>query len=148
MWLEDSILAGELLLSLQSLLWTGYPVWGNLLSKRAKSGSIYRLQNCNETEWRISERSEMKVARSCATLCDPMNYTVHEILQVRILECVAFPFFRGSSQARYRTQVSRIVSRYFTTEPQGKRDGLENEVGAHLGERGSICAPHESLLYT
>ena len=34
---------------------------------------------------------KVKVAQSCPTLCDPMDYTVHEILQVRILEWVAFP---------------------------------------------------------
>ena len=32
------------------------------------------------------------VAQSCLTLCDPMDYTVHGILQARILEWVAFPF--------------------------------------------------------
>ena len=40
----------------------------------------------------------MKVAQSCLTLCDPMNYTVHGILQARILEWVAVPSSRGSSQ--------------------------------------------------
>ena len=39
----------------------------------------------------------VKVARSCLTLCDPMDYTVHGILQARILEWVAIPFSRGSS---------------------------------------------------
>ena len=48
------------------------------------------------------------------TLCDPMDYTVHEILQARILEFVAFPFFRGSSQPRDGIQVSRIAGRFFT----------------------------------
>ena len=43
---------------------------------------------------------KVKVAQSCPTLCDPMNYTVHEILQARILEWVAFPFYGGSSQPR------------------------------------------------
>ena len=37
-------------------------------------------------------RSEVKVAQSCPTLYDPMDYTVYGILQVRILEWVAFPF--------------------------------------------------------
>ena len=37
----------------------------------------------------------VKVTQSCPTLCDPMDYTVHAILQARILECVAFPFSRG-----------------------------------------------------
>ena len=33
----------------------------------------------------------MKVAQLCLTLCDPMDYTVHGILQARILEWLAFP---------------------------------------------------------
>ena len=41
--------------------------------------------------------------------------TVHGILQARILESVAFPFSRGSSQHRDQTQVSRIAGRFFTT---------------------------------
>ena len=41
-----------------------------------------------------------KAAQSCPTLCDPMDYTVRGVLQARILEWVAFPFSRGSSQAR------------------------------------------------
>jgi len=48
------------------------------------------------------------------TLCDPMNYTVHGILQARILEWVAFPFSRGSSKPRDRTHVSCIAGRFFT----------------------------------
>ena len=43
---------------------------------------------------------KVKVAQSCPTLCDPMDYTVHGILQARILEWVAFPFSKGSSQSR------------------------------------------------
>ena len=43
---------------------------------------------------------KVKVAQSCPTLCDPMDYRVHRILQARILEWVAFPFSRGSSQPR------------------------------------------------
>ena len=42
----------------------------------------------------------------CVQLCDPMDYTVYEILQARILDWVAFPFSRGSSQPRDPTQVS------------------------------------------
>ena len=43
----------------------------------------------------------------------PMDYTVHGILQARILERVAFPFSRGSSQPMDRTQVSHIAGRCF-----------------------------------
>ena len=59
---------------------------------------------------------QVKVAQSCPTLCNPMDYTVHGILQARILEWIAFPFSRGSSQPRDQTQVSLFASR----EPQGK----------------------------
>ena len=49
---------------------------------------------------RCVEKVKMKVAQSCPTLCNPMDYTVRGILQARILEWVAFPFSRGSSQPR------------------------------------------------
>ena len=58
---------------------------------------------------------EVKVAQSCKTLCDLMAYTVHGILQARILEWVAFPFSKGSSQPRDQTQVSCIAGRFFTS---------------------------------
>ena len=54
-------------------------------------------------------REEVKVPLLCLTLCDPMDYTVHGVLQARILELVAISFSRGSSQARDRIQVSRIA---------------------------------------
>ena len=57
----------------------------------------------------------VKVAQPCLTPCDPMDYTVHVILQARILEWVAFPFFRGSSQPRDGTQVSCIAGGFFTS---------------------------------
>ena len=56
---------------------------------------------------------KVKVTQSCLTLCDPMDYTVHGILQARILEWVAFPFSRRSSQPRDRTQVSRTAGGFF-----------------------------------
>ena len=43
---------------------------------------------------------KVKVTQPCPTLCNPMDYTVHEILQARILEWVALPFSRKSSQSR------------------------------------------------
>ena len=58
---------------------------------------------------------EVKVAQSCPTLCDPMDYTVRGILQTRILEWVAFPFSRGSSQPGDQTQVSCIAGGFFTS---------------------------------
>ena len=58
---------------------------------------------------------EVKIAQSCLTLCDPVDYTVHGILQARILEWVAFPFSRESSQPRDQTQVSHIAGGFFTS---------------------------------
>ena len=57
----------------------------------------------------------MKVAQLCPILCNPMNYTVHGILQARMLEWVAFPFSRESSQPRDRTQVSHIAGGFLTS---------------------------------
>ena len=55
----------------------------------------------------------VKVTQSCPTLCDPMGYTVHGILQARILEVVAFPFSRGYFQTRDRSHVSCIAGGFF-----------------------------------
>ena len=49
-----------------------------------------------------------------------MDFTVHGILQARILEWVAFPFSRGSSQPRDGTQVSRIAGGSFTSWVTGE----------------------------
>ena len=57
----------------------------------------------------------VKVPQPCLTLCDPMDYTVHGILQARRLEWVAGPFSRGSSQPKDHTQVSRVAGRFFTS---------------------------------
>ena len=48
--------------------------------------------------WIIEKASvKVRVTQSCLTLCHPTDYTVHGILQARILELVAFPFYSGSS---------------------------------------------------
>ena len=58
------------------------------------------------------------VTQLCPTLCNPTDCSppgssVHGILQARILEWVAIPFSRGSSQPRNRTQVSHTAGRFF-----------------------------------
>ena len=65
------------------------------------------------------------VVQSCPTLCDLMNYSppgfsVHGILQARILEWIATPFSRGSSRPRDRTLVSCTAGRFFTVWATGK----------------------------
>ena len=78
------------------------------------------LSNIHKSIDVIHDISKVKVSQSCLTLCDPMDCTIHGILQARILEWVAFPFSRGSSQPRDQTQVSHIAGGFFIAEPQGK----------------------------
>ena len=67
----------------------------------------------------------VKVAQLCPTLCDLMDYSlpgfsVHGILQARILEWVAIPFSSRSSQPRDQTQVSPLQVNSLLSEPPGK----------------------------
>ena len=60
------------------------------------------------------------VTLSCLTLCNctdcsPPGSFVHGILQTRVLEWVAMPSSRGSSQPRDGIQVSRTAGRFFTS---------------------------------
>ena len=70
-------------------------------------------------------KAKVKITQLCPTLHDPMNYIVPGILQARILEWVAFPFSRGYSQPRDRTQVSHIAGflpSWATREAQNRDD--------------------------
>ena len=67
----------------------------------------------------LKNKKKVWVTQSCPTLYISMDYSqlvssVHGILQARILECVAIPFSRGSSQPRDWTCVSSTASRFFT----------------------------------
>ena len=56
---------------------------------------------------------KVKFTQSCLILCNPLDYTVRGILQVRILEWVAFPFSRGSSQNQ--ELISHTAGRFFNS---------------------------------
>ena len=65
----------------------------------------------------------VRYSESCSVVPDsfwPHGYTVHGLLQARILEWVAVPFPRGSSQPRNRTQVSHIAGGLFTVWATGE----------------------------
>ena len=52
--------------------------------------------------WTVKKAGESEVAQSCLTLCDPVDcnllgFSVHGILQARILEWISIPFSRGYS---------------------------------------------------
>ena len=83
----------------------------------------------------------VKVAQLCPTLCDPMDYTVHGILQARMLDWVAFPSSRGSSQPRDGTQVSHIASGFFTS--WAIREALSHCFPAFSSSRGSSALQDE-----
>ena len=80
--------------------------------KRLKINRTKKKRKTREIHWPTFVFLE--VTQLYLTLCNPMDYTVHTILQARILEWVAIPFSRGSSQPRNRTQFSYIVGRFFT----------------------------------
>ena len=82
------------------------------------------------------ENRESEVAQSCLTLCYPSDCSlpgsfVHGILQMRILECVAISFSRGSSWPRDWTWVSHIAGRLFnlwaTREDERTMNGMKRQ---------------------
>ena len=76
--------------------------------------SIFWVRHCLRS-WQIQIwLVKVKVTQLCPTLCYPIDL-VHGILQARILEWVAFPFSRGSSQPRDQTHVSHIAGGFFTS---------------------------------
>ena len=78
-------------------------------------GSLVQKLRTSRWWWKV----KVLVTRSCLTLCYPMDCSppgssVHGFVPARILELVAIPFSRGSSQPRDRTRVSCIAGRFFT----------------------------------
>ena len=59
---------------------------------------LYILVHVTKSERK--ERKKVKVTQSCLTLCNPVFYIVHGILQAKILEWVTIPFSRRSSQPK------------------------------------------------
>ena len=79
-----------------------------------------------------AKHSKVFVTQSCPTLCisidcSPPGSTVHRILQARILEWVAIPFYRGSSQTRDWTWVSCLGRRiFYYLSHQGCHNGVNS----------------------
>ena len=110
-------------------------------------GLVFQL-NCRfHRYWAYSSKSTVRPKmESCfqdgaCSLCflHHMDCIVHGILQARILAWVAFPFSRGSSQPRDRTQISRIVGRFFTSCPT--REAQEYWSGWPLPSAGDLPNP-------
>ena len=76
------------------------------MEEGASSQTMQVTSRCWKWKWKLLSRVQ---------LWDTRDYTVQGLFQVRILEWVAFPFSRGSSQPRDGTQVSDIAGRFFTS---------------------------------
>ena len=68
---------------------------------------------------KLTQKVKVLVAQSHGTHCNPMDCSppgssVHGILQARILEWVAIPFSKGSSQPRDQSCASHITGKFFT----------------------------------
>ena len=82
----------------------GFSNWRHFFRSWGCWGLLEDLRGCCCESWKL-----------CPTLCDPMDYTVHGILQARILEWVTFPFSRGSSQPRDQNPGLPIIGGFFTS---------------------------------
>ena len=84
------------------------------------------------------KKEKVLVAQSCLTLCDttdcsPPGFSLHGILQPRILEWVVFSFSSGSSRPRNQTGISFIAGGFFTN--WGMREAM------HKGSLLSTSSP-------
>ena len=98
------------------------------LFKAASSKSLNCL--CSESKQKgelqlVPSALCLKVAQSCLTLWDTWTKTAHGILQAGILEWIAFPFSRGSSQPRAQTQVSHCRRLLYRLSHRGSPRILE-----------------------
>ena len=80
----------------------------SLKIRHEKAMKVISVEMRGEVKWKSESCSVM-------SLCDLTDCTVHGILQARILEWVAVPFSRGSSQSRDWTQVSHTAGEFFTS---------------------------------
>ena len=75
--------------------------------------------------------------------CSPPGSSMG-ILQLRILEWVAVPSSRGSSQPRHQTQVSCIAGGFLVTEPLGKPRQAHREVPLSVSDCSSSHETHKA----
>ena len=68
---------------------------------------------------------KLKVTQSCPTLCDPVDHTVHGILQARILERVAVPSPGDLPNPGIEPRSPALRVDSLPAEPQGKPEGKE-----------------------
>ena len=118
--------------------WTGRPGMLQFMGlQRVGHGWATELTDWNREYYEVKWKSQF-----CPTLCNSMDYTVHGILQARILELVDFPFSRGSSQPSIKPRSSALQADSLTAELQGKPREYYIEVKRYC----SIFIRHSVLL--
>ena len=71
------------------------------------------------------QRFKVKVAQSCATPYDPMDYIVHGILQAKILEWVTFPFSRDIPNPGIEPRSPTLQADSLPAKPQEKPSKIQ-----------------------
>ena len=84
----------------------------NQVSRTA--GGFFTIWATREAQKGDMKSVKVKVTKSCPTLCNPVDYIVHWILQAGILEWVVYPFSSRSSLPRNWTGVSCTAGGFFT----------------------------------
>ena len=119
------------ILQARILGWVAMPLSGGIFPTQGSNPRLLCLLAggffTTSITWEAHKRQVKWKSLSHVWLCDPTDYTVHGILQARILEWIAFSFSRGSSQLRDQTQVSHTAGRFFTswaTREAHKREEL------------------------
>ena len=106
----------------------GYSPWGHkrvrhdLATKQQQQRTVNSWKGTEGCQglWGLSPSDRVKVTQPCLTPCDPMDYTVHGILQARILEWVAFPFFRDLPNPGIKPRSPALQADSSPAEPPGK----------------------------
>ena len=85
--------------------------------------------------------SESEVTQLCLTLCDPMDcslsgFSVHGILQTKILEWVTISFSRDLPDSGIEPESPALEADALTSEPPGKLSPR----GPHLILGHSLCS--------
>ena len=128
------------------------------------SGDVFEMWEHKPEQWSEHSRTgveglvslwcvlkvKMLVTQCCPTLCNPMNCSppgssVRKIVQARILEWVAIPFSRGSSQHTDQTRSPALQVDSLSSEPPWKPHSVfynsTKTSYEYLHVSCSICAP-------
>ena len=74
----------------------------------------------NLIKYSLTDPKNLKVTQLCPTLCDPMDYTVHGVLQARILQWELFPAPEDLPNPGTEPRSPILQADSLPTEPPGK----------------------------